>query len=170
MKSSRTGTHHPVLTKWAWSAVWTTSFLSLPCPSVDFAHWYWDLLPWGHQLVLLGSPRANAHSHFLAGHQRRNKWAFFFKRIGVGRRRGHPIKHSSENRSHCRRQALQMWHQLLASEKQAWVWMEDTCSEPQKLDLLTLARLAGHPMLMVLLTLNVFACPYQVWETVQESN
>ena len=149
-----------VLIQWAWRGVWKWLFPK-------------HLLPWGYSAHWCSWPTALGRE-FIWSRQVCNKcpgvpldspkWmneqmsSFLLKGLRWG---GVSHKTLTGEKKPRQRQAIQMWHQLLAQKKQARVWIEDTCFKPQKLDISTLARLADHVVLIMLLTLNVFAWPYQ---------
>lgn len=133
--------------------------LSTPSSMVILHSNVWGPLPCSVSLSYsCGSPAANAEG-LLLDRPSENEWmsAFLLKRLRWG-----GVSHKTlTGEKPQQKQPSQMWHQLLARKKQAWVWKEDTCSEAQKLDLLTLARLVDHTVLIMLLMLNVFTWPYQ---------
>lgn len=136
------------------------SFLSTSSPGVILHTNVGGPLLWGVSSSCPGKSVTNARGYPLIGHQWMNEQmsSFLLKRL---RWVGESHKTLTGEKMPRQRQAIQMWHQLLAQKKQARVWMEDTCFKPQKLDISTLARLANHVVLIMLLTLNVFAWPYQ---------
>lgn len=136
------------------------SFLSTSSPGVILHTDAPGPLLWDVSSSCPGKSVTNAQGYPLTGRQRMNEQmsSFLLKGLRWG---GVSHKTLTGEKKPRQRQAIQMWHQLLAQKKQARVWIEDTCFKPQKLDISTLARLADHVVLIMLLTLNVFAWPYQ---------